>query len=277
LQSASIRCDSLCFHVANRASKGKYRCSNIGVVALLQDLQHAEHASEDHPPSSALQLPLVLVVNVHLFWNPAYPEVKLLQCLWIAQRVREMAIDAHARYGRMPAVVYCGDFNSLPDSSVYRVLHGEAHWESLPEWPLLCDDFGGADAFRAFADAYLFDPSRSATDGFQSAYRNYRFLRQAQPLLTEETRRNTPHHMFINHLSPARAADAGHGEPEYTNFTSEFVGTLDYVWSDRSLTVQRVLEVLPEAYLALQQTLPNDVFCSDHIALVAELAYRNSL
>ena len=65
-----------------------------------------------------------LVANTHLFWNPTYPEVKLLQASLLLQQVHEHFPEV----GHGIPLVLCGDLNSLPNSDVYRLLSkGKVH------------------------------------------------------------------------------------------------------------------------------------------------------
>ena len=52
----------------------------------------------------------VIVANVHLYWNPLEPEIKLLQAALIVAKLDALrrSLGAHA------AVVLCGDFNVMP-------------------------------------------------------------------------------------------------------------------------------------------------------------------
>eukprot|EP00727_Mastigamoeba_balamuthi_P002746 m51a1_g12469 hypothetical protein (428) ;mRNA; f:63-1852 len=66
------------------------------------------------------------------------------------------------------------------------------------------------------------------------------------------------------------------GEPEYTNYSGDFVGVLDYIWVSRaSVRVLQALNVVPMQELQLLKSpLPNAHFPSDHVSLVAEFELR---
>merc|ERR1739848_838952 len=61
------------------------------------------------------------------------------------------------------------------------------------------------------------------------------------------------------------------GEPPFTNYTSDFIGVLDYVFvTDECIRCTGVLEpVEEEEVLALNGALPNPFCCSDHLLLYA--------
>lgn len=57
----------------------------------------------------------VLVVNTHIFWDPDYPDIKLLQTVLLIEEIRKI-ISRHPN-----AYLFLqGDFNSLRSSSVYK-------------------------------------------------------------------------------------------------------------------------------------------------------------
>lgn len=81
------------------------------------------------------------------------------------------------------------------------------------------------------------------------------------------------------HMLPLASSYAAvlHREPEFTNFTEKFQGTLDYVFFTRdSLQPLRVLGLPDRALLTAQVALPNEVFPSDHLALCTEFTYRRA-
>ncbi|KAJ3194674.1 Glucose-repressible alcohol dehydrogenase transcriptional effector [Irineochytrium annulatum] len=67
----------------------------------------------------------VLVANAHLHWDPAYMDVKLVQTAMLVEELQRLSTLYATKVGRVvtpPAVLLCGDFNSLPTSGVYEFL-----------------------------------------------------------------------------------------------------------------------------------------------------------
>lgn len=64
-------------------------------------------------------------------------------------------------------------------------------------------------------------------------------------------------------------------EPPYTNFTSHFVGTLDYMWYtyDR-LSVGGLLEMVDDRQVHENTALPSPLFSSDHVPLLSEFHFK---
>lgn len=64
------------------------------------------------------------------------------------------------------------------------------------------------------------------------------------------------------------------GTPEFTNYTGDFKGCLDYIFYDKqSIKLLRSIPLFDEAVLSENVALPNKVFPSDHLALVADLKF----
>ncbi|PRD32059.1 UNVERIFIED_CONTAM: Pde12 [Trichonephila clavipes] len=71
--------------------------------------------------------------------------------------------------------------------------------------------------------------------------------------------------------------DTACGTPEYTNYTQDFHGCLDYIfYSKNNLEVTDVVPMPNHEHVTAQVALPNDYFPSDHIALVCTLQWKNS-
>lgn len=65
--------------------------------------------------------------------------------------------------------------------------------------------------------------------------------------------------------------DSTTSEPQFTNCTRDFLGTLDYIfYTGDSLSVESLLELLDEDSLRKDTGLPSPEWSSDHIALLAE-------
>jgi 2',5'-phosphodiesterase len=63
-----------------------------------------------------------------------------------------------------------------------------------------------------------------------------------------------------------------YGKPKYTNYTDDFKDCLDYIFVEKNkIKVDKVVPLPTEEELSQHQGLPNDVFPSDHLALVTDL------
>eukprot|EP00448_Togula_jolla_P007904 CAMPEP_0170616242 /NCGR_PEP_ID=MMETSP0224-20130122/25768_1 /TAXON_ID=285029 /ORGANISM="Togula jolla, Strain CCCM 725" /LENGTH=459 /DNA_ID=CAMNT_0010942031 /DNA_START=264 /DNA_END=1640 /DNA_ORIENTATION=- len=85
-------------------------------------------------------------------------------------------------------------------------------------------------------------------------------------------------HLNLEHnLSLATAYETCTGtEAQYTNYTEDFKGTLDYIWySSRTLAVLAISQVDEESQLMQETALPSSTRPSDHVSLVATFMYRD--
>jgi len=76
----------------------------------------------------------------------------------------------------------------------------------------------------------------------------------------------------LSHSLPLASA---YGTPEYTNFTEGFAGCLDYIFYQHDqLDIAQVVPLPSTEELQQHVALPSVVFPSDHIALVADMSWK---
>jgi CCR4-NOT transcription complex subunit 6 len=200
----------------------------------------------------------VVVVNAHIYWDPAYADVKIIQTAILMENLTKF-IEKYARwpackdkktYGldnpdeeapvEIPApskeytatqlpIIVCGDFNSTPDSAVYELLsHGSL------------------------------EPGHKEMGNYQ--YGN--FTRDG-----------------MQHTFSLRSAYANlNGTPDelkFTNYTPGYTGILDYIWySTNALEVSGLLGPVDQEYMKRLPGFPNYHFPSDHLSLLAEFTLK---
>jgi len=109
----------------------------------------------------------------------------------------------------------------------------------------------------------------------------YEYLRRGMLRGDHEELQNDPcgllEYLRIGHsLRMSTAYETCNGkEAEYTNYTEDFKGTLDYIFfSADSLAVLAVSQVDEEAQLQQETALPSSTRPSDHVSLVATFMFR---
>merc|ERR1711976_1018185 len=82
---------------------------------------------------------------------------------------------------------------------------------------------------------------------------------------------------FNHGLSIGTAYETCNGrEADYTNYTEDFKGTLDYIWyTSDSLSVLAISQVDEESQLTQETALPSSTRPSDHVSLVATFKFRD--
>lgn len=205
------------------------------------------------------------VANVHIFWDPRYKDVKVVQAAILVDQLNKLAekwaglpptsdkdkltfkyengdedghIDgaedlpqepvpsqSYADASALPLIV-CGDFNSEPNSGVYELIaHG-----SLSH---IHEDLG------------------------DHKYGDFTKLGMAHPFNLRSS---------YSHI----------GELKFTNYTPTFVGVLDYIWyATNALQVSGLLGDVDPEYLQRVPGFPNWHFPSDHLPLLVEFAVKS--
>ena len=91
-------------------------------VALIVALQPTQDLLDSGEVKCKKMLPIV-ACSAHLFWNPDFCDVKLVQTMILLKAVTKMtrSIAGEGSIDDVPILIM-GDFNSLPDSGVYKYL-----------------------------------------------------------------------------------------------------------------------------------------------------------
>ncbi|CAK9103165.1 Carbon catabolite repressor protein 4 homolog 1 (CCR4 homolog 1) [Durusdinium trenchii] len=128
-------------------------------------------------------------------------------------------------------------------------------------WPLLL-----AGDFNSTPDSAVYEYLKQGT--INGAHEDLRYDPSG---LLSRFRMNMHHNL---ELSTAYAACTGH-EAEFTNYTEDFKGTLDYIWfSPQVLEVVAITQVDEECELRKEQALPSSTCPSDHVSLVASFTFK---
>lgn len=77
-------------------------------------------------------------------------------------------------------------------------------------------------------------------------------------------------------LSTSLRLTSAYGTPDYTNYTLDFKGCLDYIYySHQHLECKMIVPLPDDAELARHAGLPSEVFPSDHVSLVADFSWNS--
>jgi CCR4-NOT transcription complex subunit 6 len=199
-----------------------------------------------------------MVVNAHLYWDPAFKDVKLIQTAILMEEITKLS-DGYAKW---PACT---------DKTAFRFSEAESGSENAPvvepapsmeyakgdQIPLLmCGDFNsnpGSAAYNLIANGHL---------------------PEAHPDLEKRLYGNLSR-VGMTHPFKLKSAYGSIGELSFTNYTPDFIDILDYVWySSNTLHVSALLGEVDKEYLRRVPGFPNFHFPSDHIALFAEFTVK---
>lgn len=198
-----------------------------------------------------------IVVNAHLYWDPAFKDVKLIQTAILMEEITKLSDN----YAKWPACT---------DKAAFRFSEAEGESEEpLPEpapsvkyasgeqIPLLmCGDFNSAPGSAAYN---LISHGRLAEEHPDLEKRLYGNLSR----------------IGMTHPFKLKSAYSTIGEMSFTNYTPDFKDILDYIWfSSTSLHVSALLGEVDKEYLKRVPGFPNYHFPSDHVALFAEFSVK---
>lgn len=202
----------------------------------------------------------LIVVNTHIFWNPVFQDVKIIQVAILLEQLARI-VDTYAKWpackdkelfrysngdddevngnhvpvepapsqkyahGSDIPLLVCGDFNSTPDSGV-------------------CDLLSHGKLSNSHSDLGGHNYGNFTRDGMQ-------------------------------HPFQLKSSYASIGELPFTNYVADFEGVLDYIWySTNTLQVSALLGEVDKNYLERVPGFPNFHFPSDHLSLLAEFEVK---
>ncbi|RAL48702.1 hypothetical protein DM860_001022 [Cuscuta australis] len=184
---------------------------------------------------------LVCVANTHMHVQQELKDVKLWQVHTLVKGLEKIAASAD-----IPMLV-CGDFNSIPGSATHSLLAAGKVDPMHPD--LQVDPLG---ILRPVTKLAHHLPLVSAYSAIGRLGVGLGFEQQK------------------------RRIDPTTNEPLFTNYTTDFIGTHDYIfYSADSLTIESLLELLDENSLRKDTALPSPEWSSDHIALLAEFRCKS--
>ena len=203
-----------------------------------------------------------IVGNAHIFWDPVYEDVKVVQVAILLERLAKLADD----WAKRPA---CG----LAQKRAYTSLRqdGEEGGEELSDESLedfkpsqeytsgnqipliLCGDY---NAERRTAVCDLLENGSLSRDHKVLANRSYgNFTKNG-----------------ITHPFKLKSAYQD-SSMEFTNYTPGYTGHIDYIWySPSSLRLKKILGEIDLDHVLALPGFPMFHFPSDHLPLYAELA-----
>ncbi|KAL9113378.1 MAG: hypothetical protein Q9227_002419 [Pyrenula ochraceoflavens] len=196
----------------------------------------------------------IIVANVHIFWNPAYRDVQLIQAAVLLEELEKLA-NKWCKEPPCPSTKkqlfrFSDDPETQPDpvgpSQEY------SHRTQIPM--LICGDFNsdvGSTVYDLLAYGDVEKHHHDLEGGDYGHYSN----------------------VGMTHEFSLKSAYSAIGELGFTNYTPDFTGMLDYIWySTNSLRLTALLGEIDKEYLRRVPGFPNWHFPSDHVGLFAEFS-----
>lgn len=207
------------------------------------------------------------VANTHLYFHPMADHIRLIQ-VEISLKFLKTALDAFIQtVGSQSkiAVIFCGDFNSCPCIAAYHYMLTGSVSKQHSDWmvyklteipkcacnprPPIFDQEDESEAEKETVQGSVWPACTQAPsdDDFEGLdlYHGFHF-------------------------------ENATGTTGYTNYTSGYRGVLDYIFIDSEhLSVERTVPLPSLEEVTEFVALPSLYFPSDHLALVADLKWKN--
>ncbi|PON47874.1 Endonuclease/exonuclease/phosphatase [Parasponia andersonii] len=231
----------------------------------------------------------LLIGNIHVLYNPSRGDVKLGQIRFLSSRAHVLS----EKWGNAP-VLLTGDFNSTPQSAIYKFLSSsEVSCSSvvvnlniivyLVQLNIMLYNRRELSGQRRCHPAQVFGVKQEISSPFSliDGLLKNSWTDEEVKVATG----NSECHVVVHplNLSSSYAAVKGstgtrepNGEPLATSYHSKFLGTVDYMWYSDDLLPTRVLDTVSIDILRRTGGLPCKKVGSDHLALVSEFAFTQS-
>ena len=204
----------------------------------------------------------MMVVNAHIFWDPAFADVKLVQVAIMMEQLSKQA----DRWAKQPP---CTDKTAIRNADMDGQDNQDAieepavqprpslKYSSGPDIPLIiCGDFNSAAGTGVYDLITTGSLPGNHVDLGNRRYGNF-------------TRDGMAHPFKLK---------SAYTEPEqlsFTNYVPTFSGIIDYIWySENALEVRELLGNVDEDYLRKVPGFPNHHFPSDHLAIKADFTVK---
>lgn len=204
----------------------------------------------------------LIVANAHIFWDPAFADVKVVQVAILMEQISKQAEKwaKHAPCTEKAAFRHSetdgdGDSESLEEAPAEP--GPSLEYSSGPQLPLvICGDFNSAIGSGVCDLIMNGSLPGNHEDLANRGYGNF-------------TRDGMAHPFKL------RSAYTDIEELSFTNYTHTFSGVIDYIfYSTNALQVRGLLGNVDLEYLRKVPGFPNHYFPSDHLALKAELSVK---
>jgi CCR4-NOT transcription complex subunit 6 len=221
--------------------KKLFKNEKFEYLDLNEELERIDESFQKHKEAFFLTLKHyatgknVVIVNTHLFWNPDYEYVKYGQVSKIINFIEK-------NYGTSARVIFCGDLNSLPGSNVLKYIYNKP-----PEVNLNIK--GDYNKNKKYIEQFWDNKGHQLQ--LRSAYD-----------ISKVSKNNETEEFVENH-------------PDFTTYTHEFIGNLDYIiYTKNNLEVAELLRVPTSDPEVKSLKIPNYKFPSDHLKIGARFILK---
>jgi RNA exonuclease NGL2 len=208
-----------------------------------------------------------VVGNTHLYWRPTSNYERYRQIIIYANRLLDFKQKLDDNVKWEPFLF--GDFNTTPDDAAYGLLTTN----QLSDFHI--QDLNESRIYKSSSDNKE-EIEQEEEEEDQSIAISIDQLDTIELLLSKY--QNNIKWKSIYSLFGSVNPDANNqglfGEPRFTDYASQFQGTLDYMFIDYNSSIRiKSLLLMPDEQDYLKPSLPNKHFGSDHLCLVADIEF----
>ena len=206
----------------------------------------------------------LIVSNVHVFWDPRFKDVKVVQAAVLLEQIGKLA-DRWAK--RPPCTANEKKTFRFEDNDA---IDGQVEPEESPQEPAPSQEYAsGTDIPLLVCGDYNSLPDSGV----------YEFITQGSLSHLHSDLEHRKYGNFtrdgLTHPFSLRSSYSHIGELKFTNYTPGFVGVLDYVfYSMNSVSLLGLLGNVDPDYLQRVPGFPNYHFPSDHLPLMVSFAVK---
>ena len=222
--------------------KNLFKEENFHYLNLNDELGKQDDSFIKHKEAHVIQLKHIpsgksfLLVNTHIFWNPKTEWIKYGQLHTITKFIEN-------NYHKQLPTLICGDFNSTPDSNVLKLIYRRE--------PLVGND---------------------SEDNFKNKKFIEQFWNESKDLKIRELRSAYDVYKVSSVDDNSSYAD---NHPDYTTYTHEFSGNIDYIlYSSQNIELVQLLKIPTHDTEIKGLKVPNHRYPSDHLKIGAKLKFR---
>ncbi|CAK8579564.1 unnamed protein product [Lathyrus sativus] len=209
----------------------------------------------------------LVVGNIHVLYNPNRGEVKIGQIRFLASKAQILS----QKWGNAP-VILAGDFNSTPQSGIYKFL-------SSSELNIKLYDRKELSGQKRCRPAQVLDRKTETVGQFisQDGLLNCWTDEEIKTATGDSKHHLAVHPLKLNSsyatVNGSASTRGFNGEPLATSYHSKFIGTVDYLWYSDGIVPTRVLDTVSISDLRRAGGLPCKKVGSDHLALLSEFSF----
>ena len=201
---------------------------------------------------------------VHFPWKPIFEYQKA--------RIMGLIFDLILRKN-LPNVIIAGDFNSVPNSIVLRMIY-------YPDWEEEMrqnEEYINNNFIHNKKELYLIKETLEKMEKRENFENMIKYLMKMSKDIYEKYKIKSAYDNYRNEVQDKNFGFL-RNHPKYTNYTNKFIDTIDYIFYSKNLVKLKILKI---PYIEKEKSnkienlfLPNDKHPSGHLKIAVNFEYK---